>query len=97
MVIIIIMYMNLIKGPEWVWIFGYYIIAKLNLCNDHDTIMKMYSLLIPHSKHITKNEWRGIPELMNKDNTICPGSCNTQAWSIATILEALHEIKLRQN
>jgi len=80
-----------------VWIIGYYIIAKLNFCNDENTIMKMYSLLNPHSKFISKNEWKGIPELMNKDNTLCPGSCNTQAWSIATILEALYEIKLQEN
>ena len=79
------------------WLFGYYIIARLNFCNDNETIRKLYTLLIPHSKYIARSEWKGIPELMNKNNTICPGSCNTQAWSIATIFEALYELSLRDN
>ena len=46
-------------------------------------------------QYIKENEWKGLPELMNKDNSFCPGSCNTQAWSIATLVEALYEINKR--
>ncbi len=90
--LIIIMYIILNQGPEWVWPIGYYIIAKLNFSHDNETVRHVYSLLICHLKYIIKDDWKGLPELMNKDNTICPGSCNTQAWSIATILEALYKL-----
>ena len=40
-------------------------------------------------KNIINDSWSGLPELTNKDGKFCPGSCNTQAWSIATIIEAV--------
>ena len=43
-------------------------------------------------KYISSNEWLGLPELTNSNNKVCPGSCNTQAWSIATILEGFYEL-----
>ena len=46
-------------------------------------------------KYIKEDKWKGLPELMNKDNSFCPGSCNTQAWSIATLVEALYEMNKR--
>jgi glycogen debranching enzyme len=38
-----------------------------------------------------------LPELTNKNNSICKDSCNTQAWSIATILESLYELNEKLN
>ena len=37
-----------------------------------------------------------FPELTNKDGKLCPGSCNTQAWSISTIIEAVDELYKRK-
>ena len=37
-----------------------------------------------------------MPELTNKDGKLCPGSCNTQAWSISTIIEAVDELEKRK-
>jgi glycogen debranching enzyme len=66
---------------------------NFNTFSEKSSLSKyIYSILIPHMKYIKEDKWKGLPELMNKDNTECPGSCNTQAWSIAGILEALYEM-----
>ena len=43
-------------------------------------------------KFLGTDGWQGLPELTNTNNSICPGSCKTQAWSIATILEGFYEL-----
>lgn len=49
--------------------------------------------LIPHQKHIIYNSrWEGLPELTNSHGKNCPDSCATQAWSIASILDAIKEM-----
>lgn len=45
------------------------------------------SYLANHYIHLQKSDWKGLPELTNKDATFCPFSCPTQAWSMASILE----------
>lgn len=58
----------------------------------------MCNILIPHYKNITTDAWRGLPELTNKNNKFCVFSCKTQAWSIATILDALYTmLELEKN
>ena len=52
--------------------------------------------LIPYEKYILNDAWSGLPELTNKDGKLCPGSCNTQAWSISTIIEAVDELEKRK-
>ena len=49
----------------------------------------IHKILLPHKEYIKSNEWSGIPELTNSNNSICKDSCRTQAWSIATILQSL--------
>lgn len=51
------------------------------------------SILIPHYKNIINDSWRGIPELTDKNNKFCSFSCRTQAWSIATILDAIYTVR----
>jgi glycogen debranching enzyme len=66
---------------------------KFNNYDDKEELKRyIHSILTPHAKFIKEDNWRGLPELMNKDNSFCPGSCTTQAWSIATIIEALYEL-----
>ena len=49
-------------------------------------------LLKPHRKHMENSPWTGLPELTNKGGSDCPFSCHSQAWSAATILDALHSL-----
>ncbi len=49
--------------------------------------------LVPHQKHIlSESLWEGLPELTNSHGKVCPDSCPTQAWSIATILDAVRDL-----
>ncbi len=40
----------------------------------------------------SRSPWKGLPELTNENGQHCPFSCETQAWSIATVLEALYDL-----
>ncbi len=42
-------------------------------------------------KYIRTNVWNGLPELTNSNNSYCAGSCETQAWSIATLIEGVYD------
>ena len=87
---------NYHNGPEWLWPLGYYLMAKINQYRffgkdkDSDLILKqiLNSKLIPHYNHLKNTYWAGLPELTNSNGSHCNGSCTTQAWSVATILEA---------
>lgn len=41
-----------------------------------------------------RSPWKGLPELTNENAQYCPFSCETQAWSISTILETLYDLQL---
>jgi glycogen debranching enzyme len=44
------------------------------------------------SDTINKSDWQGLPELTNRNGAVCRDSCNIQAWSMATILETIHDL-----
>lgn len=84
---------NYHQGPEWLWPFGYYLLALMK----HSTwaspeLMSQHiiRLLKPHEHHIARSPWKGLPELTNANGEFCPASCACQAWSIATIQEAIY-------
>jgi glycogen debranching enzyme len=49
--------------------------------------------LATHKKVIEESSFAGLPELTNQEGETCWHSCATQAWSSATILELLYDMK----
>jgi glycogen debranching enzyme len=75
--------LNYHNGPEWVWPAGFYLMSKINFNELNENIFDdICKRLIPYEKYILNDSWSGLPELTNKEGKFCPGSCNTQAWSI---------------
>ncbi|KAG5674403.1 hypothetical protein PVAND_004377 [Polypedilum vanderplanki] len=88
---------NYHQGPEWLWPIGYYLRARLifakKLGKLKETQAETWSILTAHLKELRTSPWRGLPELTNENGSFCSGSCTTQAWSVATILETLYDLE----
>ena len=78
---------NYHNGPEWVWLFGYYLIACMRF--GVFTKTDIHKKLENHFTHIRESPWHSLPELTNMNGQFCKFSCPSQAWSVACILEAL--------
>ena len=50
-------------------------------------------VLAPHRAMISSGPYRGLAELTNRNGEFCRGSCPTQAWSAACLLELLEDIR----
>ncbi|KAL7718910.1 hypothetical protein QTN25_003857 [Entamoeba marina] len=89
--------LNYHNGPEWVWPYGYYVMAVLmynpNDLGNKELLAQCRSLLFNHCKHITNDVWMSLPELTNKNGSPCYASCASQAWSIATVFDAVKRIE----
>lgn len=79
---------NYHNGPEWVWPLGYFLTARLIFFDEKSH--KIMQFLIPHQKYYQKCAWMSLPELTNENGSYCSHSCEAQAWSVATILEAMN-------
>src|SRR5271163_3070491 len=76
---------NYHNGPEWLWLTGYYIRAKLYWSQQQDdpliakqTIKNLRKYLTSHIQLLNSSDWKGLPELTNADGHPCPYSCNVQ-------------------
>lgn len=78
------------NGPEWLWPLGYFLRAaarfKVADC------AQIAAWLGRHSRYIERGAWKSLPELTNAAGRRCTFSCEAQAWSIATLLDALHDL-----
>lgn len=46
------------NGPEWVWIYGYFLMAAIKVYGKEElSANKFYSYLLNHKKYIHENEW----------------------------------------
>ena len=77
---------------------GYFLRAKLKFArqsgnNVEDTVSFIHSVLGNHAQALRDSPWQGLPELTNKDGAECSDSCPVQAWSMATLLDVLFDLK----
>ena len=88
---------NYHQGPEWVWVLGYFLRAKILFSKDKSLCAHSISnLLTNHKEHLEHSPWQGIAELTNKDGSECHYSCPTQAWSLATLLDAYYDLYVQK-
>ncbi|KAJ8409510.1 hypothetical protein AAFF_G00229110 [Aldrovandia affinis] len=89
---------NYHQGPEWLWPVGYFLRAKIHFAKMmerevyEETVFLVKNVLSRHYVHLERSSWKGLPELTNENGQYCPFSCESQAWSIATVLEVLHDL-----
>lgn len=84
-------------GPEWLWLTGYFLRAKLLFCKREqiiEEVNRIQTQLSHHRNHLYSSPWYSLPELTNKDGSECYSSCRAQAWSVATIIETLYDINM---
>uniref|UniRef100_A0A914HEY4 4-alpha-glucanotransferase n=1 Tax=Globodera rostochiensis TaxID=31243 RepID=A0A914HEY4_GLORO len=91
---------NYHQGPEWLWVAGCYMSAKLKVAslmyqNSGDAtewmsaVNEVRTRLFALEHCLQKSEWASLPELTNRGGAFCTHSCPAQAWSVGCVLETL--------
>ncbi|TPX71180.1 hypothetical protein SpCBS45565_g01374 [Spizellomyces sp. 'palustris'] len=95
---------NYHQGPEWVYPLGFFLRAYLYFHtkapgHDPSKVDSVYAyiqrVLLRHKHHIldsTQSPYAGLPELTNENGGFCGGSCPTQAWSGAVMIELVADL-----
>lgn len=85
---------NYHNGPEWVWPMCFLLRARIAFADDGGEMRRsVLAYIEAHRRHLEVSAWQGLPELQNSADGArdCPESCPTQAWSMACMLEVLHD------
>ncbi|KAI9513756.1 hypothetical protein NQZ68_039690 [Dissostichus eleginoides] len=89
---------NYHQGPEWLWPVGYFLRAKLYFAKEmgketyDQTVNLVKNVLSRHAIHLESSPWKGLPQLTNENGQHCQFSCESQAISMASILEVLYDL-----
>ena len=89
---------NYHQGPEWLWLTGYFLQARVHFCSGLaeeerlEILRSVYEVLGKIGNCLLNSDWKGLPELTNENGSECTGSCPVQAWSIATFIDTLYTI-----
>lgn len=67
--------------------------ARLSGISVEETVSSIHRVLGNHAQALRASPWQGLPELTNKDGSECSDSCPVQAWSMATLLDILYDLK----
>ncbi|KAK5982124.1 hypothetical protein GCK32_003796 [Trichostrongylus colubriformis] len=85
---------NYHQGPEWLWVAGSYLRARLAIGrllggSEWTAAQKeVQQRLGNYYQHIRESPWSSLPELTNSNGSVCGGSCPAQAWSVGTVLDS---------
>ena len=97
---------NYHQGPEWLWPYGFYLRARLHFppqplaaadgarwASSSARRQWVLSRLARQRAHVEGSAEGALPELTNAGGGHCPDSCAVQAWSGATLLDALEDLR----
>lgn len=82
------------NGPVWGWLLGHHVMAHWNLHQDAETAL---ALLEPMRDHLFDAGLGTISEIFDGDPPHKPRGAPSQAWSVATLLEARWLIQGKSN
>ena len=82
------------NGPAWGWLLGHYAMAHFRLHNDAEAAL---ALLDPMRDHLFDAGLGSISEIFDGDPPHHPRGAPSQAWSVATVLQAWCLIQGQEN
>lgn len=84
------------QGTVWVWLIGHYISAFLTVYGKtRNSLKEARSLLESLEAHLGDGGLGTVSEIFDGSEPSLPKGCISQAWSVAEILRALHEIETK--
>lgn len=89
---------NYHQGPEWLFVAGYYLLARLKIGEilggqEKDYAIKQVQERLGNAyKHVMNSPWRSLPELTNANGEYCRQSCDSQAWSVGCLIETCSKL-----
>ncbi|CAB3994720.1 Glycogen debranching enzyme, partial [Paramuricea clavata] len=91
---------NYHQGPEWLWILGPYLRARLHFSKVMGgsrqfavACDEVKRILSKHHQHLINSPWHGLPELTNVNGSYCKDSCEVQAWSMSCLLDVFYDME----